>query len=548
MLSSRIDAVSKKKFVLPFATPGENRVKDFTENMEMATIMCLAESGRDKVESHVLRRQDEKLVFIAEACYPIWLIPYEGATLIFDGLGLNLTTIPYDVVPETDAFNIALRAHSKTNETYITELARNVDYFRSFSRKEEIRIEGLMTSQSLMTDLATYLRQMKEAKKSLRAKIVLTPSVAKSEIRMSVRQLSNMKNRTLTDIKSLDESARLLNVTTKQRIKLIRNEIRKIQGKYDKQIADTKMKGLKKTWQIQSKYNRTFTGTSRKFRHKIRLLQKSQVRLQGSLRNLKAEAERIRKWQSKRRTTRRQRMRSEKRLRKIRKRTSTLKATIKVNHKNLRALESAQKIDIAKQKSECDERIRSVNGILQELQASKAAETTARRKEIAQIEKCTIHIITLMQKMVQVKKEFLHESEEIMLPRERQTYGLVFIPFYLARYEKEGKRRYVMFPPSSIEDMGLLTKMKGALGAAKMTALLQSRSKALTAFLNQVVPYIEKDPMIEKVVTEAGIRGSILMKKQLRIGVKRGLKQLEKEKWITKDEFQTFSKFLYIYA
>jgi hypothetical protein len=241
-------------------------------------------------------------------------------------------------------------------------------------------------------------------------------------------------------------------------------------------------------------------------------------------------------------------MRSEKRLRKIRKRTSTLKATIKVNHKNLRALESAQKIDIAKQKSECDERIRSVNGILQELQASKAAETTARRKEIAQIEKCTIHIITLMQKMVQVKKEFLHESEEIMLPRERQTYGLVFIPFYLARYEKEGKRRYVMFPPSSTEDMGLLTKMKGALGAAKMTALLQSRSKALTAFLNQVVPYIEKDPMIEKVVTEAGIRGSILMKKQLRIGVKRGLKQLEKEKWITKDEFQTFSKFLYIYA
>jgi hypothetical protein len=38
------------------------------------------------------------------------------------------------------------------------------------------------------------------------------------------------------------------------------------------------------------------------------------------------------------------------------------------------------------------------------------------------------------------------------------------------------------------------------------------------------------------------------LKKQLRIGVKRGLKQLEREKWITKDELQTFSRFLYIYA
>jgi hypothetical protein len=96
--------------------------------------------------------------------------------------------------------------------------------------------------------------------------------------------------------------------------------------------------------------------------------------------------------------------------------------------------------------------------------------------------------------------------------------------------------------------MGILTKMKGALGAAKMTALLQSRSKALNQFLDRIVPLIEKDPMLEKVVTEAGIRDSILLKKQLRIGVKRGLKQLEREKWITKDELQTLSKFLYIYA
>jgi len=96
--------------------------------------------------------------------------------------------------------------------------------------------------------------------------------------------------------------------------------------------------------------------------------------------------------------------------------------------------------------------------------------------------------------------------------------------------------------------MGVLIKMKGALGAAKVKALLQPRSEAITTFLNQLPTLFEKKPMLEKYVTEAGIRRSILLRKQLRASVTKGLKELESENWISKGEHQTFSKILYMYA
>ena len=547
-MPNRGDIVSKRKFILPFATPSENRFKDFTENMEMAAIMCLAESERDRGGSHVLKRPDEKLVFLAEACYPIWLIPYSGTTLVLDGLNLNSTVFPYDVIPDTEVFNIDLRANRKSTEAYIAALSRNVGYFKDFSGKEETKIEGLVTVQDLMTDLAVYLTHMKEAKKSLRTKIVLTPTHGKNEIRASISQLSHLKKKILKDVEDLDESTKFLNTTTSQRVKIIRQEIRKLQEKYDKQIAKTKLQSMRKTWQTQSKHNRKITSTSRKFKTKIGRLQKDQFRLRRNLRNLELKAKRAEKKQFNKKSSKKRRFQSVQMLKRIKKNLSHLQETIKIKAEEQRNLEISQKHELAEHRIECDKRIKSINGVLQELQASKASETELKRQEIGQLGDYTRSITSLMQKLVQTKRESLGEFDEIALPEERLAHGLVYIPFYLVRYEKENKKRYVVFPPSSIEDMGILTRMKGALGAAKMAALLQYRSKTLTAFLNQVVPLIEKDPMLEKVVTEAGIRDSILLKKQLRIGVKRGLKQLEREKWITKDELQTFSKFLYIYA
>jgi hypothetical protein len=153
-----------------------------------------------------------------------------------------------------------------------------------------------------------------------------------------------------------------------------------------------------------------------------------------------------------------------------------------------------------------------------------------------------------MKEMAKSKKAALNEIDNVNMPTRKRTGALVYLPFYLARYEKEGQQRYVIYPPSIVGDMDILTKMKGALGVAKMRAFLQPRSKAITTFLNQLIPLLQQNPMLEKDVTEAGIQESLLRIKELRLGLKRGLDELANEQWISQDEVENFSKILYIYA
>jgi hypothetical protein len=40
----------------------------------------------------------------------------------------------------------------------------------------------------------------------------------------------------------------------------------------------------------------------------------------------------------------------------------------------------------------------------------------------------------------------------------------------------------------------------------------------------------------------------MLIKKRLRVGIKKGLLELEKQNWVSKSELQAFSKILYIYT
>jgi len=266
--------------------------KDFTKNMEMAAILYLAESERKKGENRVLRKTDEKLVFVAKAFYPIWLIPHRGATLIFDGRSYTSHTFFYDIIPDIETFNKNLRKNRKTTESYTATLIRNKDYFKNFNGKEEICIEGLIANPELIEDFKTYLHKMKKAKRHLKNKSVLSNTIGALEIKEGIAQLSNLRKRTNKDIQIIESSMKLLNTTSLREIKKIRNEIRATQNRHRKQVERIKPKVKKKIWRIQSGYNRIIARKSKKFKEELQRLRENQIKLQKTLRYLKAEARR----------------------------------------------------------------------------------------------------------------------------------------------------------------------------------------------------------------------------------------------------------------
>jgi hypothetical protein len=552
-MADYIDRRSKTRFVLPFAVSAEDRVKAFTKHMEIAAIFTIAESGRKKGEGHILKKPDEKLVFIAEACYPIWLISWGGATLLFDGLGITSHTLSCDMVPDIRAFNKDIRS-AKRCEAYSAFLSRNVTYFKDFVGKEEKTVEGLIASPDFIQDFRVYLSGAKETEKPLVAKTVLSPIVKESEISASVKELSELEAKINGDIKNLDASMKLLSNTTNERVKAVRKQIKEVRRKFAKKIEKVKPRVARRIQQIREKNNKKIASESKRYEKRLRVLHRDQVKLEKMQERLKGQINRceIRIKSCRRRKNKRSETQWTLKLKRIKKNLQAVERKIKVTVNKIGKLEASKKFETSELRLECDKRVERAAKILRELEASREAEIRVKRQKITShvpaLKDTTSLIINQMNEMVKSKKAALIEFDRISMPRKKKAITLVYLPFYLARYEREANKRYVVFPPSIVSGMGMLTKLKGVFGVARLKAFLELRSKAITVFLNQLVPLIQKDSMFEKEVTEAGIQNSVLRIKESRIGIKRGLEELKNEEWISRSDFQTLGKLLFIYT
>jgi hypothetical protein len=542
--------IPKKRFMLPFVTIDTNRFKHFTKNMEMATVLYLAESNRKKGESQLLKKTDEKIVFIAKVCYPIWLVPYGTATLIFDGLGTASHVLSYSVTPDIELFNRDIKRNQKTTEAYTAALSRNIDYFSSFHCIEETKIEGLIAAPDLKDALRNYLPHMKEMKKSSSTKVIIEPTIGKREIQDKLKQLKILRTKIKNDIKNLDAGMKLLSRATTQKIKETKEEIEKTRKTHHKRIKKAKQTSTKRIQQIQGQYNQKIARTSKKFKKRLLLLNKNQIKLRKALKNLKKEVKRCgtKLQYSRRHKRKRNEHQWTLKLKQLNKKSLTLRNQIRVNTKRIRDAENAQKLALAKQRIKCCKCIASARNKFRDLQGSEQAEIIMKRQEIAILGQVSRYITKSMQETAQEKKLFNAKFNRITLPRRERACRLIYIPFYLIRYEKGESKRYDLHPPSIAGDIGLLTKMKASLGAPKVKALLQTRSEPIATLLNQVPTLFEEKPMLEKTVTEEGIQNSILLRKHLRADVNKGLEELKNGNWISKKELQKISRVLYIYS
>jgi len=542
--------IPEKRFTLPFSKIDANRFKQFTKEMEMAIVLFLAESNRRKVESKLLKKTDEKIVFISEVCYPIWLVPYETATLIFDGLGVTSHMLSCDSSPDVEIFNKDIKRNQNTTEALTAALFRNADYFNNFREAKEITIEGMIATRDLKEALGNYLPLMREMKKSSNAKVFLKPTIGKKETRDSIKQLTILRGKIENDVKNIDASMKLLNTATTRRVNAIKGEIKKIQKEHSRRLKRTKEISAKRIKQIQSQYNQKIARSCKKFKKRLLQLNKKQVKLRTATKNLKKEVERC---ETKLKHGKRNSKKGIERqwivkINRLKKKISTLRKQIKVNTKHIHDAENAQKHEISEQRIKCCTHIAAVNMKLRELQGSKQAEIIMKRQEIATIKNACKYVTKAMQDTAQKIKLCKTQFDTITLSGRKHHSKLVYIPFYLIRYENGERKRYNLYSPSIAGDIGFLTKMKGALVSAKVKAMLRPRSEAIKAFLDKLPMLFEEKPMLEKIVTEEGIRNSILLRKNLRTDVNKGLKELKNKKWISQNELEKINRVVYMYS
>ncbi len=535
-----------RKLILPFAAPAKDRNIPFTKDMEMAAILYLAERDRKKGEGRVLKKPEEKLAFIAETCYPIWLIPWKGRTLIFDGLEFTNHSISYDVLPDVKAFNSDIQASSKSREAYCATLSQNASYFQKFSGKEEKTIEGLIRNPEFMQDLRNYLQDAEDIGKVATTKAILSPTLDASEVSASIDKLSDLRDKIEEEIKNLSKSMRSLSKGTREQVKALQAEMKKTMKEFDKRIKKVKPKVMKKITKIKEKRDKDVTRISKKYDRKLCTLHQNRVRIERTLERLSNDRER---YEADIKGSRENKDEADEfqiteKLDEIKKKIPSLNKEIKDIDRKIENVEDAKKIEVSRARTKPDDRIEEAMRALRDLEAAKEARVRLEHQELADLGERTSSIIKQIDVIIKAKEAALNEVDSMGALERRRKNALVYLPVYFVCYETEVRKRYVVYPPSYVGSMGIKTKLKGVFGAGKMKTFLQSRSQAIAALLDQLVYLTQENPVFEKEITEAGIKANILRTTESQVGIKRGATELRDEGWISENEVQVLSQHL----
>jgi hypothetical protein len=532
------------KLTLPFSVPAENRTEPFTEEMEKAALYCFAEAEREKGGGLILRKAEEKTAFLAKFFYPFWLAPWKKLTLVFDGLKQSVHTAIYKTIPDVKAFLESAQRSTKSLETYTAFLSDNINYFQTPSGENSITLEGLVSEPLPLNELNAYLSETKRMEVLSSETVLLNPLIDEATVLSAVEELERLRGDFEKNIRVLQEGIKLLNRTTRSFAKEIRGKIRAVREEFEEAIKKEEEVVAQKINRINEEYNEQRVKLIKSFEKQRLPLQKEKVKLEKTreqtLRKIehynieaktcaiKKDAVGERKWKEKANETRKELSEIEKRLEEV--------------EEKIKEVDENESAETFKLRSEWEAKIKEARKNLLELESSRDAKIQIHKQEMERLESLSVNIIQQMNNIIKLREADLASITKLGIQQEHEHLSLVYVPFYMACYEAELKKRYVVFPPSKVNSIGLTAKLKGALGRARIKQLLTPRFKAVTSLLEKLPALMEKDVVFAREIHEAGERTNMLGEKSKRKPLEDGLKKLKDEGWLSDKEFEALNQ------
>jgi hypothetical protein len=536
--------VSQKiaRLVFPFSVLSENRTEPFSEETEKAVLYCLAELERQKGGGVILRKTEEKLVFLAEVCYPLWLIPWSGFNLLFDGLKGTVYTLTYRNVPDVKTFMENVQRSSKTLETHMTFLSNNVNYFQAPGDEKAIAIEALITEPDLLNEFNLYVPEAKLFEVSASKLVLLQPTIDETTISSITQELEDLKSNFKQDVDVLYESMKLVNKTTRNFVKTIRNEIETVKEEFAEEIKKQESIVTPKVNHINEEYDEQTTKLTKDFENQLLPLQKEKVTLEKTKEQALQKIEQYnveaktcatskdavgeRKWKEK--------------INETKKEFSEIEVKLEELEEKIKKMEENRTLETFRLRSEWEAKTREAKKDLLELEASRDTEIQIHTQEIEKLESLTAPIIQQIDNMAKLREANLADFEKLGIQKRHKNPSLVYVPFYLACYQAELKKRYVLFPPSVANSIRFTTKLKGVLGRTKIKQLLVPRFKNISSFLNKFLELIKQNAVFEREIYEAGDKADMLKSSSVQRQISSELKQLKEEGWFSDKEYEAF--------
>ena len=537
-----------KPFILPFSVLSENRKEPFTSDLEVAAVFSLAEIDRAKGGGFFSKRPEEKLVFIAKIGYPLWLFPWSETALIFDGLNRSKYTLPYAVVPDAKAFMENLKRSSKTRETHQAFLTDHINYFQAPVTEKSVIIDGLIREPEFLSEFDSYRGEATAMEVQPSDAALLSPKIEKSTIVVILNELERLYSSFKNDVEGLNQCMKFINEATQHYIKALRSKAKAIKEEFEVKINAQEELINPKVDRLKEHYDHQLIESTKSFDKQRLPVQKTKVKLEKSREQALTKIERYKleaktcaerddsvgedKWKEKANETKKE--------------LSEIENQLKDTEKALKDLEERKSLEIFNLRSELEAKTKEAQQPLLDLESSRDAEVMLCQQEIEQLEQQTKGILDQVGRTVKLRETNIENFAKLGIKRDPELKGiaLFYVPFYVACYEVNSKKRYLFLPPSEANSYGLSTKLKSALGKAKIKQLLVSRFELITSLMDTLQVLAQQNAVFETEMQEIGAKANLLNKGSMRENVRKGLHSIKQEGWISEKEHLALSQIL----
>ncbi|MBS7647932.1 hypothetical protein KEJ24_08880 [Candidatus Bathyarchaeota archaeon] len=538
-MSNKIDRLK-----LPFTVLAENRKELFTKKMEKAAIYCFTELERVKGGGLILKKPEEKTVFLAEFHYPFWVAPWNGLNLVFDGLKQVSHTITYKGIPGFREFFENASRSSKSMEAYMAFLSDHVNFFQAPAEEKALVLDALVVDSVFLGEFAQCLSEAKPLEAEEAREAFITPHVDELAVSSVTEELERLKVDFEAEAAVLNSCIKLLNRTTRGFVKDIRGKIKSVREEFEAEIRKHEEAVAQKISRLNEEYEEQRVKLMKDFEKQLMPLQKEKLKLEKMRDQIARKIEQYnleakscaassdsageKRWKEKANEARRE--------------LSEIERKIEEAEDRIRELEESREAESFRLRSEWETRIKEARKDLLELEASRDAKIQVYQDEMARLESLTSKIIQQINSVVKMREADLAGFNNLGIQQKCENLSLLYVPFYMACFEAELKKRYVVFSPSAVNSIGFTTKLKGALGKAKVKHLLTPRFRAVSSLLEKLPALIEKDAAFAREVYEAGEKANMLKSEATLEAIGEGLKRLKDEGWLSDKEFEAFSQ------
>lgn len=529
-----------KHFILPFSTLSESRKEPFTPDLELAAIFALAEFNRVKGGGFLSKRPEEKIGFIAKVGYPLWLFPWSEIALIFDGLNRSKYTLPYAVVPDAKDFIENLKRSSKTYETHMAFLSDHINYFQTQVTENKVEINGLITETEFLSEFGSYRHEGRALEVISTNSGLISPTLDKLSISSILQQLMSLYSSFKRDIEGLNQCMKYINEATQHYIKVLRSKAKAIKEQFDVKINAQEELVNPKVNRLKEHYDHQIIQSKKSFDKQRLPIQKTKIKLEKSKEQTLEKIEKCKleakscaerdnyigedKWKEKANETKTE--------------LSEIEDQLKQTEKELEDLEERKSLEIFNLRSELETKTKEARQPLLDLESSRDAEVQICQKEIDELEKQTKLILDQVGRTVKLRETSIDNFAKLGIKRDSELKGiaLFYVPFYVACYEVNSKKRYLFLPPSEANTFGLSTKLKSALGKAKIKQLLVPRFELTNSLIDALQVLAQQNAVFEREMREMGEKTNILNKSPTRDSINNGLEYIRQEGWISERE------------